>query len=851
MGKKLIIVESPAKAKTIGKILGPDFIVLPSVGHIRDLPERTLGIDTEDTFDLKYEISKGKTKVVADLRKAVKNADVIYLAPDPDREGEAIAWHLREVLSAQGKGKASVAEDKRFLRVRYNEITPRAVLGAVENPGEIDMNLVNAQQARRAVDRIVGYKISPILWRNIRGGQKGLSAGRVQTVALRLVCEREREITAFTPVAYWVMGAKLRKFTGDTTPFEVKLSRINGKKAEISSEEQAAKILADLNAGEMTVTAVKTKQITKRPLPPFITSSMQQAASSALGFSPSATMKIAQKLYEGVDLGSGAVGLITYMRTDAPAVSRDAQAAALSFIREKYGDAYCPPSPNVYRSKNDAQGAHESIHPTDITLTPEKLAGKLEPRELKLYDLIWRRFLASQMSPAKINLRTVEVESVPAIGVDRADSYVFTATASSTSFDGYNRVLKLDIRKSLAIAEGKNSDDDEDSDNVATLPDFSIPEKLDCLEWLSTRKETKPPTRFSEAALIKALEENGVGRPSTYASIIDTLVNHKYTTSDHKILTPTERGFKVLDFLVEHLPKLFEVGFTADMEKDLDKIEEEGADWHLQVKDFFGLVKRLCEGTKAPPAKPADVAAVLGKLAEIREWAPPVKSGRGVKDDAKFFNSVREQFDAGEKPISETQLTSLINLALRYEEQIPDIAATLGEMGYSARVAEWKERQTPPEAIEKINLLLTAELTERQRLFVSSLKQQIDSGRNLSEKQVAAIDKVLADCAGKLPGKEQALEKYGIQASPEALEEDTESPALIAALAKITEWQPPVKKNKREFDDAAFVRSVTSQFKAKGALSVKQRAAMRRIIARYKAQIPEADELLSKAAPKE
>ena len=399
MAKHLVIVESPAKAKTISKILGSDFVVMPSVGHIRDLPQKERGVDVDNGFKIQYEIAPGKTKVVSELKKAVKDADKIYLAPDPDRVGEAIAWHLHEVLAAAGKGKE-------FLRVQYNEITPRAVTYAIAHPGQIDMDRVNAQQARRVIDRLVGFDVSKRLWRRVRGAR---SAGRVQTVALRLVCEREDKINAFTPEAYWIIGATLSKDGADAVPFDVKLARIDGEKAEVKTEERAKAILADLEPRKMRVQALRTREVMKHALPPFITSSLQQAASSVLGFSPSRTMSLAQRLYEGIDVGEGApVGLITYMRTDAPAVAKDAQDAALEFINGKFGSAYAPEKPNFYKSRGNAQEAHEAIRPTDVARTPESLAGKLDAPELKLYDLIWRRFIASQMAPARLSQRTVE-----------------------------------------------------------------------------------------------------------------------------------------------------------------------------------------------------------------------------------------------------------------------------------------------------------------------------------------------------------------------------------------------------------------------------------------------------------
>ncbi|MEI7900037.1 MAG: type I DNA topoisomerase, partial [bacterium] len=425
MGKKLVIVESPAKAKTIGKILGSGYVVKSSVGHIRDLPERTLGVDIEHGFTPKYVFSKGKSKVIAELKKAAKECDEIYLAPDPDREGEAIAWHLQETLADAAKGKP-------FHRVQYNEITPRAVKAAFEHSGQINMHRVDAQQARRVLDRIVGYMVSPMLWRRLK---RGLSAGRVQSVALRLVAERERQIQAFKIEEYWVLGANVRRETKPLDPFSVKLVKVDGDKLAVGSESAAQALLADLEGCALRVKDVRVRETTRRPFPPFITSTLQQSASSFCGFSPHRTMMMAQKLYEGVDLGSGGlVGLITYMRTDSVNVSRDAQEAARTFIKESYGSEYYPETPNFYKSRASAQEAHEAIRPTEVARTPERLRGVLDAPSLKLYEMIWKRFVASQMAVAKIAQKTVEIEPVKS-GLTHA--YAFSASSSEVLVDGF------------------------------------------------------------------------------------------------------------------------------------------------------------------------------------------------------------------------------------------------------------------------------------------------------------------------------------------------------------------------------------------------------------------------------
>ena len=497
MAKTLVIVESPAKAKTINKLLGGDFIVKASMGHVRDLPERALGVDVEHGFAPQYVAIKGRAKVLSELQAAAAKVDRVLLAPDPDREGEAIAWHLREAL----RGK--VPQDK-FRRVTYNEITASAIHKAFEQPGEINQLRVDSQQARRILDRVVGYKVSPMLWRRIPGAS---SAGRVQSVALRLVCEREKAIRSFQPEPYWILGVKAAKRVDPRAPFTAYLAKLNGAKADVKDEALALKLVDELKRRELRVSDVLRKEIRKNAPPPFITSSLQQAASGALGFSPSRTMRIAQKLYEGVDLGHGsASGLITYMRTDSFSIAQEAREQAREFIMKEHGADFLPETPNVFRSRSSAQEAHEAIRPTDPARTPESLKTVLERDDWRLYDLIWRRFMASQMAPARIAQRTAEIEAVGA----GPDTFLFRATASEIVFPGFMRVSGLEQRKK---EEAENGDGEE----VEVLPPLDKGEGLDPVEWLNDRKETQPPPRFTEASLVKVLEENGVGRPSTYA----------------------------------------------------------------------------------------------------------------------------------------------------------------------------------------------------------------------------------------------------------------------------------------------------------------------------------------------
>ena len=827
MGKKLVIVESPAKAKTIGKILGSGFVVKSSVGHIRDLPERTLGVDVEHGFAPKYVLSKGKAKVVAELKKAAKSCDEIYLAPDPDREGEAIAWHLQETL-------ADSAKDKPVHRIQYNEITPRAVRAAIEHPGVIDMQRVDAQQARRVLDRIVGYMVSPMLWRRLK---KGLSAGRVQSVALRLVAERERQIQAFQVEAYWVMGATVRREEAPLDPFTVRLARVDGEKPSVGSEQTAQALLNDLEDCALSVSAVRQRESTRRPLPPFITSTLQQAASSVCGFSPNRTMSLAQKLYEGVELGGGTpVGLITYMRTDSVNIARDAQAAARAFISEAYGEAYYPETPNFYKSRASAQEAHEAIRPTEVSRTPESLRGVLDAPSLRLYELIWKRFVASQMAAARIAQKTAEIEPVKA---GLAHRYLFTATSSEVLFDGFLKVMALDIRKK----KPEEDDAEEESDEVDRLPPLAEGDRLVALDWLCERKETKPPARYSEASLIRALEANGVGRPSTYASIIETLNSRDYTAREKRQLAPTPLGLEVSDLLVGKLEHLFDVGFTARMEESLDRIEEGGIEWTAMMADFFGQFKQWMEQAKEPPADAGKVTAVLGLLEQVTAWGPAVQRGKRTYSDERFVASVKEQLEAGEKAVSDKQLAALVKIALRYREQIPQAGQALTDMGFEEEVAKDQAAPSNEMAMRRFEVLKALAFSESQTAFIDSLRQQMESGRKLSERQLAAIDRIIVQNAAQIEQFDQIKQELGLVAGAEEMQPDTESPLLLEMLRHVTTWQEPVTRGKMTFDDHVFFTSLEEQYGRKKSLSPRQRYAMKRMVFRYKSQIPEFERL--------
>ena len=823
MGKKLVVVESPAKAKTIGKILGSEYVVKSSVGHIRDLPERTLGVDIEHGFAPKYVLSKGKAKIVAELKKAAKGCDEIFLAPDPDREGEAIAWHLQETLADAAKGKP-------VHRVQYNEITPRAVRAAFEHPGVIDMHRVDAQQARRVLDRIVGYMVSPMLWRRLK---KGLSAGRVQSVALRLVAERERQIQAFTIEEFWVLGANVRRETQPLDPFPVKLAKVDGEKLAVGSEAVAKALLSDLDDCSLRVSDVRLRETTRRPLPPFITSTLQQAASSMFGFSPNRTMSLAQKLYEGVDLGAGGpVGLITYMRTDSVNIARDAQASAQAFILDAYGRDYYPDKPNYYKSRASAQEAHEAIRPTEISRSPESLKGVLDAPSLKLYELIWKRFVASQMASARIAQKTVEIEPVKS---GMCHTYVFTAASSEVLFDGFLKVMALDIRKK----KPEEDDSEEDAEEVDRLPPLVVGDPLALLEWKSERKETKPPSRYSEASLIRALEANGVGRPSTYASIIETLNSREYTTREKRQVAPTTLGLEVSDLLIGKLSQLFDVGFTAKMEESLDQIEEGAVEWTHMMSDFFGQFKQWMELAKEPPADTGKVTEVLSMFDHVNTWGPEVQRGKRKYSDERFAASVKEQLEKGEKAVSDKQLTALVKIAVRYREQIPGAEQALADLGFHDEIARDLASPSNEESMRRFKVLQGLQFSENQAAFIESLKQQAESGRKLSERQLAAIDRIIVQNAAQIKDFETVKQELNLTVDEAEMAPDHESPQLIALLGQVTVWQDPVSRGKMTFDDHAFFTSLDEQFNRKKSLSPRQRYALKRMIFRYKSQIPD------------
>jgi DNA topoisomerase-1 len=571
MSKGLIVVESPTKVKTLQKFLGEDYVIKASVGHIKDLPESELGVDLKKDFQPEYVVIPGKAKIIRELKKASKGVKNIYLGPDPDREGEAIAWHIAEEI---GNG------NKNIYRVLFNEITKRAVLEALQKPGTLQQSKYEAQQARRILDRLVGYQISPILWDKVR---RGLSAGRVQSVAVRIICEREREIQNFVSQEYWSLTATLKKKESSLT-FNAKLTKWKGKKVTMANESEALAIKKALETAPYSVSKITQQEKKRHPFPPFITSRLQQEAYRKLSFSAQKTMRVAQKLYEGIDLGElGMVGLITYMRTDSPRVSMEAVQQVRGWIKNRFGEPFLPPKPNVYKSRKGAQEAHEAIRPTSIDFDPEKVKDSLDREEWALYKLIWDRFVASQMAPAVFLQTTVEI---------KANDGIFTAVGTVPTFLGF---MTLYVEgEDNSVSNGKQEEGEEEK----RLPALSEGEILELLGLDPKQHFTQPPARFSEATLIKELEEKGIGRPSTYATILSTIRGKEYVKLEKGRFMPTELGLVVNDLLVVNFPDILDIEFTAQMEENLDRVEEGEKGWVETLKEFYAPFQKDLEMAK-------------------------------------------------------------------------------------------------------------------------------------------------------------------------------------------------------------------------------------------------------------
>ena len=623
----LVIVESPTKVPTIKGFLGKGYKVVSSKGHVRDLPKSKLGIDVEHDFEPKYINIRGKGELINALKKEAKNASKVLLATDPDREGEAISWHLAAVLGL---------DSEKAQRITFNELTKNTVKEAIRHPRDLDMNLVNSQQTRRILDRLVGYKISPFLWKKIKSG---LSAGRVQSVATRMIVEREEEIEAFVSEEYWTIAAKLFKASGES--FAAKFYGTPEKKLPIADGEQAARIVDELKDASFAVSGIKNAVKRRKPMPPFTTSTLQQEANRRLGFPSQRTMMVAQELYEGVNLGERAAhGLITYMRTDSLRISEEAQAAAGALIKEKFGPEYCPKTPNVYKSKAGAQDAHEAIRPSDPSILPDAVKGKLSNDQFKLYKLIWERFMASQMKNAELDTVSVDIA---------AGKYLFRASGYTVKFPGF-MVLYDTVR-----------DNEEEDDKPLELPPLTVGEPLKAEEILPAQHFTQPPPRFTEGSLVKMLEEKGVGRPSTFTSTITTIIARGYVRRNGKLLEPTELGRLTTKLMKDSFPEIIDYGFTAKMEDDLDKIENGQAEYLSVLRDFYtDFEKELKEADekldKLEYVKPVEVTDIIcdkcganmviregryGKFAACPNF-PKCRNTRRLNDDASAAEGAEE-----------------------------------------------------------------------------------------------------------------------------------------------------------------------------------------------------------------
>ena len=585
--KILVIVESPSKAKTIGKFLGSRYKVIASVGHVRDLPKSKLGIDIDNDFEPQYISIRGKGDIIKELKKEAKNASKVYLATDPDREGEAISWHLAFLLGI---------DQDTPCRIVFNEITSKAIKEAIKHPRPIDISLVDAQQARRVLDRLVGYQISPLLWRKVR---RGLSAGRVQSAALKIICDRENEIKNFKPEEFWIINADFQK----DKVFTAKLTECQGKKLSIDNEEQNNAVLEELKKNPYIVSSLDEKDRIRKAPAPFTTSSMQQDAANKINFSTRKTMMVAQQLYEGIEIkGHGTIGLVSYIRTDSVRISDEAKAQAREYILEKMGEEYY--SNNIYKNrKGDVQDAHEAIRPSHIELEPDEIKDSLSRDQYKLYKLIWNRFLASQIAPARF-------KAVNA-GISNGD-YLFKATGSKMIFDGFLKVYQ----------QGKDGEENN------LLPHLEKGEQLDLVKVEGTQNFTQPPSRFTEASLVKDLEDKDIGRPSTYAPIVATLMDRKYVTKDKKSLMPTELGFIVIDMMQQYFKEIVDTGFTAQMEENLDDIEAKGVRWKSVIEDFYGGFKKELDVAEKEIQKEEFEDELTGETCEKCGRPMAIKHGR-------------------------------------------------------------------------------------------------------------------------------------------------------------------------------------------------------------------------------
>ena len=887
MPQSLVIVESPAKARTISRFLGPSMDVKASMGHVRDLAERKLSVDIKNNFTPEYEISD-KRGVLKLLKESASHVDDIYLATDPDREGEAIAWHLKTLLEG-GKKKHN------FHRITFHEITRNAINNSLKKPGQINENLVNSQQARRVLDRIVGYMASPLLWSSVG---KGTSAGRVQTVALRLIVEREREIQAFKPEEYWNLDAV---FSAGNPPVSLKtrLVKINGCKLHLRDGKLAATFADAIQDAATThqVARVTSTPRLQHPAAPFITSTLQQAAGSFLKFGTKQTMDIAQNLYEGIDIGEGGPsGLITYMRTDSVNIAKEAQDQARDFISKNYGPEYVPQKPNFYRSRKTAQEAHEAIRPTDVTRTPDSLVKYLDAQQLKLYRLIWNRFVASQMASAQQVDHAIEVESNgPALdvlpwqqAVDKAtpegddapigNSAVictFRTAARETKFPGY-----LIVYSARDLGE-----EDEMDDKKGILPSLPMGQPCELTELGKEQGFTAPPSRFTEASLVKALEQNGVGRPSTFASTVSTIISRKYVGHQKGSLVPTELGYSVNDFLVQRMPELFNVGFTAKMETELDEIEEGKLNWTEMLRDFYEQFQTWM-GTPVmviSKSDEQDVAKRLGQLfPDDFAFDKPGKGAQGkTYDDKKFITSLRKQVLEKKKDLTERQWSALFATISKYYERDNAFRAKVDAFGWGENIrslAQQKAQEPPhhadttplsPAALAMFEAMRKVEWQEPikrgKRIyddgrFFRSLYKAASGEHALTSAQYEAFQKLAEKYSAKIPDFAQlaadlnwAQEEKSEETHPVLSDkQQLRLQALVDMVGKISKWNPPSSRGKRSFNDKEFANSLLQQFQLKGELSPRQISALEKMLGKYSAQFSAEDQKLlsEKQTPK-
>ena len=854
---KLVIVESPAKAHTVGRILGQGYKVVASVGHIRDLPEKKEGIrrealpDGSVRFTPDYVVPEDKERVVQDLVREAKKADEVILASDPDREGEAIAWHLKDEISKRLGGAA-----KPFRRVEYHEITPRAVKAAIAAPHEIDLPRVDAQQARRCIDRYLGWRVSPRLSRAVKGAT---AAGRVQSVALRLVCDREREVTAFVPSPYWEFDAFVAKTAPGAPPFRVRLRRLDGEKADVRDEAAAARVESFLRGARAEVADVAKKNAKKRPGPPFKTSTMQQAASNALGFSPERTMGLAQRLYEA--------GLITYMRTAGTEIAPEAREDAAAWIKASFGADFS--DPHNYRNPDLTNSGHECIRPTDPALTPDNVnvEGADADAQKRLYGLVWQRFVSSQMAPAEFEVTTVEVAAraaSPAAGAPAEAA--LSASVSRLLFPGF---LKLRGAEAAAKADATDPDGAEGDDALAELPPLEAGEALAVADVKAERRETKPPARFNEASLVHEMESLGIGRPSTYASTIKTLKDRRYVKSERRVLTPTELGEAACGWLVRKFPDMMDAGYTAAMEKKLDDVQDPATatDWQAVLGDFYRTLADVWIPGAVDWADTARVADLLDAFRGVKAWHEPSTAGARIFDDKKFVQDIAwdvmgerrpkaRDRDPGaafafERPadppprvVTEPQFQALGRTLLRYRGEVPGAEDALRAAG----LGNLLERTAPGEEDAKCARLV--ELLERYGAdperadFFKSLSGQLRAGRALSPKQRFWLCRIFADSRDRIPAEEfaAACADAGIEVKPAEKVDPEKARRVVDALGRVVDWgaPTPARKGRKAFDDREFFASVSQQFLARGSLTAAQMRVLERMLLRYRDQVPEA-----------